>query len=62
MLIGFPQHYAADVGQDETQVPKPIHQVVLVGDRKAAEEAILAPASAARRNVTLPDLMQSSTN
>ncbi|WP_148312714.1 ATP-dependent DNA helicase [Marinobacter similis] len=45
-----------------TAITRGVDQVVLVGDRKAAEEAILAPASAARRNVTLPDLMQSSTN
>lgn len=44
-----------------TAITRGVDQVVLVGDRKAAEEAILAPASAARRNVTLPDLMQSST-
>jgi exodeoxyribonuclease V alpha subunit len=40
-----------------TVIMKGVDQVILVGDRSAAEAAIIAPALAARRNVTLPDLM-----
>lgn len=40
-----------------TAITRGVDQVVLVGDRKAAEAAIIAPASAAGRNVTLPELL-----
>ena len=41
-----------------TAITRGVNQVVLVGDRRALEKAILAPASAAGRHVTLPDLMK----
>lgn len=40
-----------------TAVTRGVDQVVLVGDRNAMEAAIIAPASAAQRNVTLPELL-----
>jgi exodeoxyribonuclease V alpha subunit len=40
-----------------TAITRAVDQVVLVGNRRALEEAISAPASAAGRHVTLPELM-----
>ena len=43
-----------------TAVTRGIDQVVLVGDEDAAMRAIKAPASAARRHITLPFLLEES--
>lgn len=41
-----------------TAITRAVDQVVLVGDRDATAASILAPASAARRHVSLPELME----
>lgn len=45
-----------------TAVTRGVEQVVLVGDRDAALAAIKAPASATRRFVSLPKLLQAESS
>ena len=43
-----------------TAITRAVDQVVLIGNREAAAASILAPASAARRHVSLPGLLRES--